>query len=251
MRTPHSDSCLLRRPIARLALALFLLPTLSCDIIFGGDEVAPSDFSRRTTESGLRYTLAIPANLPLEEPVPLVLALHFRGEVTPFFGSQALVGFFEPGLRELEALIVAPDLTGERWTDEVAEEDVLAILEEVRADFNTDARRTLITGYSLGGIGTWHFAARHPDRFAAGVVVSGYPPEGVLDGGWSVPLYVIHGSRDELLPLGATEEAVQELERRGVIVELVVVDGPTHFMVGEFLDSLKDAVPWIREVWGS
>jgi predicted esterase len=45
--------------------------------------------------------------------------------------------------------------------------DALEVLELARARFQTEPRRTWLTGHSMGGHGTWHIGTLFPDRFAA------------------------------------------------------------------------------------
>lgn len=201
-------------------------------------------------EPGRLYSLAIPANYTGNEPIPLILALHYGGHGSPYFGFGVLEQLVDPALRELGAIVVAPDCTSDSWADPRSEQDVLALLDHVNANYNIDRDRTLITGYSMGGIGTWHLAARHPDRFRAAIIMSGYPPDGIPDADWSVPLYVIHTQDDPVVPIAPTEAAVEELRDRGFPVEFVVLPGNNHYDTSPFIAPLRAAIPWIEEAWG-
>lgn len=199
---------------------------------------------------GQRFAIAIPENYTGEHAVPLVLALHYSGhDGTPFYGQTMLVTLVEPALRELGAIIVAPDCSGADWTDPQSEADVLAILDYVEGAYNLDPRRKLVTGFSMGGIGTWYMAAYHPDRFTAALVMAGYPPFDVSEVDWQVPLYILHSVQDEVIPLEPTQNALLQLEEGDVPVKLVVLDGVTHYETTRFVVPLREAVPWIREVW--
>lgn len=216
-------------------------------------EKEPSAPSRIQTDSlqpgNRRYTIAVPAGYSGDRAVPLVLALHYGGHGTPYYGRDFLTGLVEPALRELGAIIVAPDCTGSDWTQPDSEQDVLDLLDHVEATYKIDPSQTLITGYSMGGIGTWYLAARHQDRFAAALPMAATPPSSALDAAWHIPLYVIHGSQDELFPLGATETAVDHLVTKGVSVELVVLDGVSHYETHRFIQPLQESVPWVQEAW--
>ncbi len=235
-----------------LMLASVMALTSACDSSSGpnsSNEVLPSTIQQAELEPGRLYSLAIPESYTGDEPVPLVLALHYGGHGQPYFGLGVLTGLVEPALRDLEAIIVSPDCTGQDWTDPQSEADVLAVLDHVEANFNIDTRWTAVTGYSMGGIGTWHLANLHPDRFAAAIVVSGSPPTGVPDENWQVPLYVIHSSLDRVLPIIPTHLAVGDLLDRGVTVEFVIIDGVTHYDTDQFIQPLRTAVPWIEDIW--
>jgi len=196
-----------------------------------------------------RYTIATPTGYTGDKPVPLVLALHFAGHGTPFYGRIILEELVEPALRALEALIVAPDCTAETWSDPHSEADVLTLLDYLSNNYAVDAERVLITGYSMGGNGTWYMAARHADRFSAAVVVSGWPSPEVEGVDWKVPIYVIHSRQDEFVPLEATQYAVNSLAEQGAEIKLVVLDGITHFETHRFIEPLHSVVPWVEGLW--
>lgn len=209
-----------------------------------------SDLQERLLQPGdRRYTIAVPTNYTTDQPVPLVLTLHFGGYVTPFYGRHILAGLVQPALRELGAIIVAPDCTASDWTHPRSEEDVLALLDHIQDSYVVDPGKILITGYSKGGRGTWYLAARHQERFAAAVVMAGWPQSDVVDVEWEIPLYVIHSREDEVIPLQPTATAVKQLQAKGVPVELVVLEGVTHYETNRFVEPLRGAVPWIEKVW--
>lgn len=52
--------------------------------------------------------------------------------------------------------------------------DALEVLQTAERLFNTDPKRTYLTGHSMGGHGTWNIGANYPDRFAAIAPCSGY-----------------------------------------------------------------------------
>src|SRR2546423_15480635 len=56
----------------------------------------------------LHYTLLVPDDYRKDRPAPLVLALHYAGDITPFFGRNVLEILVAPALADLHAIIVAP-----------------------------------------------------------------------------------------------------------------------------------------------
>ena len=195
----------------------------------------------------VRYTLSVPEGYLPGEPVPLVLALHFGGKITPFYGRNILELLVEPGLRELGAIIVAPDALDPGWNDPRDEAAVLALLDHVSETYAIDPKRVLCTGYSMGGAGTWFIANRHQDRFTAALPIAGRPPQEGQS--WTIPLYVIHSRDDEVVPLGPTEAHVASLRNQGADVRLVIVEGLRHFDTPRFVGPLQEAVPWLVEIW--
>ena len=197
---------------------------------------------------GHRYTIAIPHGCG-DRAMPLVLALHYGGDVTPFYGKGILTRLVEPALRGLEALIVAPDCIASDWIDLQSETAVLRLLDHIQDSYTIDPKRMLITGYSKGGKGTWYLASRHQERFAAALVMAATPQVDTVDVEWEIPLYVIHSRKDELFSLESTEAVVKQLQAKGVSVEMVVVEGIGHYETDRFTEPLRAAVPWIEKAW--
>lgn len=196
-----------------------------------------------------RYTIAIPDGYTDEQPRPLILALHWGGPVTPYISKWYLLGLVAPALGELGAVIAAPDCTAEHWANPSSQDVVIDLLDYLTEAYNIDTRQVLLTGYSMGGIGTWILAAHHPERFSGALIVSAKPPTGVVDVRWDTPLYVIHSRHDEIFPLGDTETTVNQLREQGVAIDFDTVDGITHFQTERFVKPMQAAVPWIKHVW--
>jgi predicted peptidase len=197
-----------------------------------------------------RYTIAYPDGYPAGEAVPLILALHYAGPGTPYFGRAILENLVQPALGELGAVILAPDCTAQSWSDPRGEAEALMLLDSIIHGQNIDKEKILVTGYSLGGNGAWQLAAHHPDRFSAAVVLSGWPPENLDTKDWQVPLYVIHSRDDEFIPIGPTENAINNLAEQGAQTKLVILDGVTHFETYRFVKPLSSVIPWIEGIWG-
>jgi dienelactone hydrolase len=97
------------------------------------------------------------------------------------------------------------------------EADVLAILDDVLANYHGDPDRQYLTGVSYGGFGTWYIASRHPDRFAAIVPVVGYghpdsmPPIAAA----KLPIWCFAGGRDEAVKVKYFYPGLNRLEQLG------------------------------------
>ncbi|MGI9258275.1 MAG: alpha/beta hydrolase-fold protein [Gammaproteobacteria bacterium] len=200
-------------------------------------------------DSGRRYTLSIPEGYTGQDPVPLIVSLHYGGQVTPYFGRGLLESLIEPAFREFNAIVVAPDSAAGNWANPTSEQHVLALLDQIEAHYNIDGNRTLLTGYSMGGSGTWYLAPRHPDRFSAALVMAGRPQADATTLDWTTPLYVIHSAADEVAPLEPTQATVDQLLDQDVSVHLVIADDITHYEISRYRSYLVDSIPWIRQAW--
>jgi predicted peptidase len=211
------------------------------------------------TRRDRRYTIAIPAGYAEQQAAPLVLALHYAGPVTPFYGKGILVGLVEPALRELGAVIVAPDCQHETWANPSSELEIVELLAYLQDNYALDAHRTLVTGYSLGGAGAWYLAARNQSRFAAAIPMAGWPPPDSANlrsanlhsanVRWEIPLYVIHSRQDEVVPFEPTEQFARRLQAGGAAIECMWLQDATHYETGYYIEPLRATLPWIRKVW--
>src|SRR5688572_27935083 len=131
-------------PLLALALAVVVVQS----------SIDPT-FERRTFKapdgSTIRYGVALPGDCDRSSPRPLVLALHPGGTRTLYYGDRYMRTVFLPGLRELGAIMIAPDCPTPAWTEPQAEQAVMSLVGAMLEEFAIDRRRILVTGFSLGG----------------------------------------------------------------------------------------------------
>lgn len=211
--------------------------------------VSPGTFELTYKDGSQRYTLVIPDNYRKETPTPLIVSLHFGGEVTPFYGRGLVDTLIKPAFSELGAIIVAPDRATPNWMNPEAEQQVLELVDYIESHYNIDSGKTLLTGFSLGGMGSWYLAARNPQRFTAAVIVAGRPQNDTASFEWQTPTYVIHSKDDEVLALTPTQSTVDALKEKQAPIELIVIEGVTHYQTADFLPYVKAAVPWVESQW--
>jgi predicted peptidase len=229
----------------KILLASTLLALLS-------QSSAPSVLQRTfvTPDAGrILYGISVPADYNARQPRPLVLALHPGGERTPYYGLSFMRGIVSPALKDLNAIIVAPDCPTRAWSDPMAEQAVMALLQKVLEDYAIDRRRILVTGFSLGGRGTWFMSSRHADLFTAAIPIAGSSGEEPLDRLGRIPTYVIHSRDDQVVPFEPDERTTRELEKLGRAVRFEALEGLSHYDMGGYVDALTRAGRWVAERW--
>jgi predicted peptidase len=211
----------------------------------------PGLYHKVAPDTNQRYVLSIPDEYDGERPVPLVLVLHYAwaGSLPNYYGQELLENVVHPALRDLGAIMVAPDCLHREWSNLESEAEVIHLLDFVADAYGVDRGKVIVTGYSLGGRGTWYMAARNQDRFATALPMAAIVPREATGVEWSIPLYVIHSRADEVVSIAPTERAVEKLREQGAEVEFVVLEDVTHFETGRYFRPLRDAVPWIRRAW--
>jgi len=198
-------------------------------------------------ENGTRilYTASFPA-LRKHKIYPLVLALHFGGEVVPYFGEGFLKILVEPAFLPLHAIIIAPDCLGHDWTDTVSEKAVMELLDSVIGKWPVDAGKIVLTGYSMGGNGCWSLAQKYPNRFSAIIPLASNPPD---DMELRLPAYVIHGMNDDRFPFQQVKEKIEMIRKKGGDVVFVPVKGLSHYQTPRYVKPLQHSIRWLKKVW--
>ena len=125
----------------------------------------------------------------------------------------------------------------------------MELLDHVRSEYRIDPDRILVTGFSLGGHGSWFMASEHSDIFSAAIPMAGWAQPPWLEKIDAIPLYVIHARNDDVVPFAGAEEAVAAVRAKGEPIEIVVVEKLTHYDTARYVTYLRDAVPWIERIW--
>lgn len=248
LATTRRDVC------AFMACALAsLLPTrVSAQNAASAPSLAPGVHHltfQRPGEPAVDYAISIPSGYSPSKAVPLILALHFGvgGGSATGAGSDVLEILVGPGLAQLGAIIVAPDSVRGNWSTAENEKAVNALLDIVMSRYAIDKKKVAVTGYSMGGTGSWTFAEKFSQRFSAAIPIAGTPPDSAA--GWRLPVLAIHSRNDQVAPFGPTEARIAQLQKSGVNAKLILLTGITHYETDRFQDPLKQAVPWLLEIW--
>ncbi len=111
--------------------------------------------------------------------------------------------------RELGAIIVAPDSVRGNWASPENDKAVTALLDTVLDQYAIDKKKIAVTGYSMGGTGSWHLAEKFPERFSAAIPIASRPPASAA--AWRLPVLAIHSHQDQVAPFGPVEARIEEL----------------------------------------
>jgi predicted peptidase len=195
------------------------------------------------------YGLSLPDGFDPARPRPLIVALHPGGGGTPYYGLQFMESVVMRAAGSLKAIIVAPDAPARGWNDPKSERAVLALVSHIVKEFKIDEKRQLVTGFSMGGHGTWFFESRHPELFSAAIVMAGSTRNEPVDRLARIPTYIIHGREDKVVPFGPAEANALELEKLGRPVKFEALDGVDHYSMGGYINALTRAMRWVAERW--
>lgn len=159
------------------------------------------------------YSLYVPSSYSPEQSYPLIVCLHGAG-----FTGQAYLDRWVPRLED-RYILACPTIAMGGWWTRFGEELVLEILHSVSAEYHVDPDRIFLTGMSNGGIGAWIIGMHHADRFAGIAPMAGGLDDVMfpfVENLMNTPVYVIHGEKDQVMPVQLSRDLVEEMKRHRV-----------------------------------
>jgi predicted peptidase len=191
--------------------------------------LAGRSFKKTITRTvGAKYLLSLPGAYSDKEKWPLLLYLH--GGMGRGDDLEKLMWYPVPKMlregKSLPFVVIVPQCPeGGMWTDT---EMLMALVDQVIADYSVDPDRVYLVGYSMGGHGAWYLAYSYPNRFAAVA-----PMSGMSNPWWAtrlkdVPIWAFHGGKDDRVPVSETEGMVAALEKEGGNVKATIVPDRVH-----------------------
>lgn len=214
-----------------------------------------NDFTLETLTRGVywNFRVFVPSNASSENKRPIVMDLHGGSGNSSPDAHKTSSCYTQEGLAELNAFIISPNSGAGEWYDVDNQNQVLILLLLAIENWDVDINKTLVTGFSNGGNGSWFFADFYPQFFSASIAVaSSYDPER-QDGSVpkiNTPLYVIHSDSDEVFPLSETQGFVDKAVNAGSEVVFVIAEGLSHYTPCEYVFYIQDAASWIlNNVW--
>ncbi|MFZ5863630.1 MAG: hypothetical protein ACOYXR_12400 [Nitrospirota bacterium] len=190
------------------------------------------------------YALYVPASYRADRAYPLVICLHGAG-----FGGETYLDRWQPRLKD-GFILACPTIKDAAWWTNQAEELVMAVLAEVSRVYRIDPDRVMLTGMSNGGTGVFVIGLNHADRFAALVPMASALPRGLyplLDNARHTRFYIIHGARDEVMPVTYSRDIVSYLQKNGFQVVYREHEKEHPMAGGHFFpqEELPDLVEWL------
>lgn len=167
-------------------------------------------------KDGYNFWVATPNDEPVldnTEAKPLVIFLHgasLCGRDLNRVKRYGTINAVEKG-RKIDAFVVAPQNPGGAWKPA----KVMDVVDWMSSHYNIDQNRIYVLGMSLGGYGTMDVAAAYPDRIAAAIAMCGGSTAKNLTALNEVPLWIIHGTADNRVPVSQSDRVVKALRAEG------------------------------------
>ena len=193
-----------------------------------------------------RFTLSIPDSYARNTARPLVCILHYAGQPTRFYGRPLLEQLYLAPLGHLEPIIFAPESLGGQWHSAENESFVMNILNAALKSFMIDKRKIMISGYSMGGVGVFHYINAYPDVFSNGIPLAGCP-SGRLEP--KSPILMLAGVSDDIFSYEQIEKECTIANRKGYPITLASISASNHYDVQSFSAAMPRAIAWLNAQW--
>ena len=227
----------------KIAIGLFFI--LTAQSLWS--QMPAEEFLRREAKIGTEtygYRVYVPKNRNPKKKIPVMLFLHGNG-VNGTDNERHVSGINEIIYKHpdfFNFIIVFPQARQNTvWLGDMMTQAVKA-LDKTVEEFNGDAKRLYLSGFSMGGYGVWTTAVIYPNKFAALVPVSGgivppfelpqfiktslpMPINSILEASDSyislaksigkTSVWIFHGNADKSVPVSESRKISEALEKNG------------------------------------
>jgi predicted peptidase len=119
-----------------------------------------------------------------------------------------------------------------RFRESDASRMTLEVIRQLAARFPIDPARIYVTGFSMGGSGTWDMITRHPEVFAAAVPVTGVGDPSRAPVIARLPIWAFHGELDDVSPVENSRKMMAALRQAGSDARYTELAGVGHGSAG-------------------
>ena len=193
----------------------------------------------------VKYAIRVDENYEKSVPAPIILVLHwgYAGSRPDAYTGADMLETFIDGVTEAGGIAIAPDAVGGDWRSADNERSAIWLLQSAMKTYNIDSTQVYVTGFSMGGEGTWFLAGRHQDLFTGAIPVAA-PVTGITE--LKIPVYAVHSRNDEIASYSSAKSHTDAAKSAGGTVELKTITGLTHYDAGSYGSHVAEGVKWIR-----
>jgi len=178
----------------------------------------------------------------------VIVYLHgsggFTAGMTGLYEYPDFPGLLEAGMAlDCDALIPVCH-RGDRWTSPMIDR----FLDDYERRFDGPDHGYDFIGYSRGGLGVYRYGADQPQRMRTGVVVSSRGLDAACERISTVPMFLIHGTEDQLIPATESQRMCDRIVASGGTCILRLLPGD-HYIAGAVLAD-PSVYRWQRTAHG-
>jgi len=225
-------------------------------------ERVTGQFVKGVSKQGLNYQLWGNAKLDGTKRYPIVIWMHGSGQSgtdnEAQMGGAPKIWLNEANQAKEACFMLAPQCPSADigWKNEVADK-LIALIADLTEHLPIDESRIYLTGSSMGGFGTFGIAAKYPQVFAACVPLCGGGDVKQAEVLKSIPFWVFHGDKDDMVPVDRSRAIVAAVKAAGgELMKYSELAGEGHGITGlvypkpelhEWLFAQKKAAPTSKQ----
>lgn len=214
-----------------MSRVLCVLLFLSCSVFSQEQKIVslPEDAAKNLNRMNKEYILDLPKDYESKKDFPLIIFLHGSGERGTDIKKVGVHGIPKIAKKNenFEFIGVSPQCLRQKTARWVTQ-DLDILLDHILKTYKVDKKRIYLTGLSMGGYGTWAWAAKKPGTFAAVAPIcgGGNPADASKYG--KLPIWVFHGDKDKAVPIERSKSMVEAIKKVGGNVKFTVYPGVGH-----------------------
>jgi pimeloyl-ACP methyl ester carboxylesterase len=191
------------------------------------------------------YALSVPLTYQPSKGYGLVVCLHGAG-----FTGEAYLERWQSRLGG-DYVLVCPTYPAGAWFTRRAEDLVVTLIHSIQQRYHIDPDRIFLTGMSNGGIGAWLIGMHQAPMFA-GVAPMASGLDAVLmpflANLRNTPVYIIHGAKDQVMPVDLSRSISKELAVLGYPHTYREHHGDHPMAGGHYFprEELPDLISWLN-----
>lgn len=206
-------------------------------------EFAKGDWGKGDIED-LKFQIWAPAKFKKDQKLPLVVFLHGvgeRGEDNERQVNGLPRTFASPDNQaKRPCIVVAPQCPSEVfWSSSEITERVIALTEDLAENLPVDEDRIYISGFSMGGYGTWSAIGAEPKLFAAAIPIAGGGNPDLARDLRKLPIWNFHGDKDDKVSVEESRKMVEALEKSRANITYTEFEGAGHGIADRVLQDEK------------
>ena len=213
--------------------------SVNCNVL---DNSTKYQRSYKFNGSGYKYWLYIPPTMSKRNKIPLVVFLHGRGECSDDgsgVNKYGLGKYIKKG-QDYEFMFAAPQLPSEYCTTFNASR-VMNLIETLKKEYPIDPNRIIITGFSLGGNGTYRMVKNYPNYFAGAMPLAA--STGFEENMTKTTIWAIHGKDDNQVSWGSEKKAMEQVISINPKSKYTLLEGRGHMICDEVYANSK-VIDW-------
>ncbi|MHA4894456.1 carboxylesterase family protein [Pedobacter sp. PWIIR3] len=238
-------------PLKLIGAALFLFSTLSST----AQDLSKFDKGNFIKgKDSIYYRILFPLNFDPAKKYPIVFFLHGSGERGNDNNSQLTHGgklfLQEDNRRRFPAIVVFPQCSSDSfWANADLKSGLNVSADRIFASGGkptksmhallgmidnfldkpfVDKKRVYVGGLSMGGMGTYELLRRKRKTFAAAFAICGGDNIANVQKYKKIPLWIFHGEKDDVVPVGLSKAIADQLVVLGVKPKMTLYVNDNH-----------------------